>query len=379
MILAGYGSILIALIGLGWVTVHEMRTLKEIPHNLYMHPYDVSNAAAELKDALFQVRDRIVYLVMQPNNADNLARVAAEVKSLSRTARRDVTIISSNFQGDMSKVRELESRLDQWNVDSARIIEAIDRQDNRAAMELIKSTASTNFSEIVPLVEYVRSDSRNQAKYYVDLADQRSELITTRTTGLMALLFLFFTGTGMVVYLRVKQLQNELSEQARIDYLTGIPNRRHFLELVERELARCHRYKEPFAIAIADLDLFKSINDNHGHQVGDQVLKEFCKVCQATLRKPDIFGRIGGEEFAILLPRTSLAEAREVIERVRRNTEQAAIPSDDDMGQMNFTASFGLVSSLDPRLDIYTLIRSADQALYEAKRTGRNKVCDHTA
>ena len=102
-----------------------------------------------------------------------------------------------------------------------------------------------------------------------------------------------------------KHLQFDLERQAHIDYLTGVNNRRHFMALAELELNRSIRYGNPLSIFMMDIDYFKKINDSHGHKIGDVVLKKLAEVCSETLREVDIVGRIGGEEFAILIPARS--------------------------------------------------------------------------
>jgi diguanylate cyclase (GGDEF)-like protein/PAS domain S-box-containing protein len=173
-----------------------------------------------------------------------------------------------------------------------------------------------------------------------------------------------------------KKLQEELRLQATTDDLTRVANRRHFLELADRELKRALRHKTPSAIALMDLDHFKQINDTYGHAAGDQALIGFSQLCQKYIREIDVFARFGGDEFVMLLPETNLDQAYEVVERVRlaladrpiftRGSQQAA--------QVALTISSG-VSCLSAEMEtIDMLIRQADQALYRAKETGRNRV-----
>ena len=171
-----------------------------------------------------------------------------------------------------------------------------------------------------------------------------------------------------------KLLQIELERQARIDYLTGISNRRHFMEQAERELNRAIRYSKRLSIFMMDIDHFKRINDTHGHNAGDMVLKKLAEVCLQTLRKEDIIGRLGGEEFAILLPETGAESASEVAERLRTSLANTTVPMEKDP-PLHFSVSIG-VTTLMSRDDTFdALLNLADNALYEAKGSGRNKVC----
>ena len=170
-----------------------------------------------------------------------------------------------------------------------------------------------------------------------------------------------------------KELQWKLELEARSDPLTGCANRRHFLELAAHELARARRYAEEVSVLMLDLDHFKQINDGYGHPVGDLVLQRLVQVCQATLRAEDTVGRLGGEEFAILLPESGRKKAWEVAERLGRAIAATRI-SQTGKSAFGFTASIG-VASLEPEdVDIGAVLARADKALYQAKNAGRNRV-----
>lgn len=171
-----------------------------------------------------------------------------------------------------------------------------------------------------------------------------------------------------------KCFELDIQHQANTDYLTGVNNRRHFMELAERELTRAKRYDSPMALFMIDIDFFKQINDTHGHAVGDRVLKELANVCLQTLRDIDIVGRLGGEEFAILLPETALDEAIEVANRLHDALANTQISNGEHI-TLKFTVSLGISALQSKQQDLEQLLDVADQALYEAKRQGRNRVC----
>jgi len=170
-----------------------------------------------------------------------------------------------------------------------------------------------------------------------------------------------------------KELQWKLEREARTDPLTGCINRRHFLELAEHELTRARRYDEPLSVLMLDLDHFKIINDQHGHPVGDLVLQRLVHICQVTLRTEDSVGRLGGEEFAILLPESTLQEAQEAAQRICLAIAVTEI-SLSEGAPIHFTASIGVATLAQEDADIHTVIGRADKALYEAKHAGRNRV-----
>ncbi len=165
----------------------------------------------------------------------------------------------------------------------------------------------------------------------------------------------------------------DLEKQAYTDYLTGLNNRRSFIERTEIELYRKERYGREFSLIMFDIDYFKYINDRYGHNTGDLVLKEIANICRNVLREVDIVGRIGGEEFAILLPETDIVQATLVAERLRVSISNGKVfPTLNE--EVRFAASFGVTFTKDANKSINELLNQADDALYKAKNSGRNRV-----
>jgi len=176
---------------------------------------------------------------------------------------------------------------------------------------------------------------------------------------------------------RVKQLQDllrlrnvELDQLTRIDGLTGLFNRRHLDEQLQRSRNSARRDDNPFAILIIDVDHFKQVNDTQGHSGGDAVLCELARRFEGAIRPDDVLGRWGGEEFLIIMPRTDLAGALAVGERVRAAVQDRIVPYGDN--QIAVTISGGCASG--PPHNPEELVREADEALYAAKAGGRNRI-----
>lgn len=167
-------------------------------------------------------------------------------------------------------------------------------------------------------------------------------------------------------------LEQELRRLATTDPLTGVGNRRHFLNLAEVEMSRVQRHDRKLSVVTFDIDHFKQINDGYGHGVGDDAIRAVADACVAILRDIDVIGRMGGEEFAILLPETDLAAACEVAKRLHERI--GAIRLSTDKGELRFSASFGVTQVRQQDLDIDMALRRADSALYEAKENGRDRV-----
>ena len=174
-----------------------------------------------------------------------------------------------------------------------------------------------------------------------------------------------------------KALLEKLERQATRDYLTGLNNRRYFMERGETELAQAKRYGHKLSLLMLDIDRFKRINDTHGHKVGDIVLQQLAVILRDSFRTVDIIGRIGGEEFAVLLPETELAQATEVAERLRKNVAEADLTQATGL-PLRFTISIGVAELEGKDVSLDRLLELADKALYEAKQGGRNKVCVST-
>lgn len=170
-----------------------------------------------------------------------------------------------------------------------------------------------------------------------------------------------------------EELQQSLRE-ARTDALTGLPNRRAFDQEILRSIASRRRQKVSFSLMMLDIDHFKNVNDRHGHMVGDQVLKAFARRLSETFRDTDFVARIGGEEFAAILPRTPLHEALSIAERTR--SEIAGCHYSGGEIELQVTASVGLKEAGPEETDS-ELLKLVDAALYQAKKTGRNCCCYH--
>ena len=182
------------------------------------------------------------------------------------------------------------------------------------------------------------------------------------------------TRASVVDITEQRRLQQELEQQAQTDALTGLCNRRHFYTLGKRELARSARTGAPLSLLMLDIDHFKSINDSHGHETGDQALVALARTCAPELRENDLLVRLGGEEFVVLLPDTDIVTARHVAERLRAAVARLSLCSVAGTG-LGFTVSIGVSCARAWAADeLDAMLRRADAALYRAKAAGRNQV-----
>ncbi len=233
--------------------------------------------------------------------------------------------------------------------------------------------------------EIVRQETQ-QKNSQIELLQQNNKLLRLQQTleresaqkARLAMVFLMLVLAGIIFWaLQIKRHQGQLQRLAQTDTLTGLGNRHFFTLKSERALIDAARAGESAALVMFDLDHFKAINDTYGHGAGDWVLKQVGKTCSAHCRKVDYLGRIGGEEFAVLLNGLDLSTATRLAEDCR--SQLAQIDTRECGYSFVVTASFGVSSTAQSGYDLSRLLSHADQMLYRAKNEGRNRVCAYTA
>ncbi|WP_374622317.1 diguanylate cyclase [Pandoraea sp.] len=241
-----------------------------------------------------------------------------------------------------------------------------------------------------PFVIASRPSSSNGLIVYAVEGVDAWEALTRQHAKDLALCFLLYLGGVVIVVLAgwtywrervqhrearqsneaLRAANHQLAFEASYDELTGSLTRRYFFHRFERLLENTQRKNEPMSLIVADLDHFKSINDTYGHAIGDQVLCRFVLVCSSTLRGDDLIGRIGGEEFAILLPGASERDALRVADRIRERCKRESLEGSEP--PLRFSASFGITEWQEEDSPT-SMIERADMALYRAKRAGRDR------
>lgn len=233
------------------------------------------------------------------------------------------------------------------------------------------------------LANKLQVDALNRENRVLQLQRQLTAKAVETGRLYIALLGLCVVFVGFWAY-RTKRSQLHFMTLSRLDGLTGICNRPHFIAQAQKALDHCRQSsgaaeigqaREDTCIVLCDLDHFKAVNDKHGHATGDYVLRRVVSACKPYLRPNDVFGRFGGEEFGFLFPACEPAEARRRAEEMRKAI--ASITTEQDAVELTVSASFGIASSSASGFQLRELLAHADAALYEAKRTGRNRVVLH--
>ena len=239
------------------------------------------------------------------------------------------------------------------------------------------------------LVQHIRSSSQKSYTYIIMLTamDDKNNVVTGLESGADEYLTKPFNSRELIARVasgaRILKLEEQLIEAhhkmevlAMHDGLTGLFNRRAIEQHAEAELDLAKRKGRSLSILLLDIDHFKSINDQYGHKVGDDTLRQLAKILIENLRQYDRAGRWGGEEFIVILPDTQLSEAAIVAERLRVRVEETKL-SLEARGQFSMQISAGVASASGHYPSLARLIDATDQALYQAKQTGRNRVCSY--
>jgi len=246
----------------------------------------------------------------------------------------------------------------------------------RAALELrrdvpVECTSSYRFTELVMWTVAATTAARAASTIIERSADLLAPGMLRSST------FLLYTGfttaaTLGVMWIEIQHLEGDLIHSARFDALTGVLNRGAFLEEFGREVSRSEREGMVFSLAIFDLDHFKRLNDRYGHPAGDRALKRVVETMRATIRRHDLVGRYGGEEFALLMPNTGKETAIRVAERIRGEIDLAGLRIGAE--RVGMTVSGGVATFPLDGFDWDSLLIAADNALYAAKDAGRNRI-----
>jgi diguanylate cyclase (GGDEF)-like protein len=357
-----------------WIYFSSMREMHQTTRKLYEQPFAVANAALALEADLSQIRSSLLYASLIQADSVQLAATQAFIEARAKLAQERIAIIAHSYSGDLQQVTQLKQKLALLDGVRDQVLQQLVLGHYADANRLIETEWNVRFGEVAGLNEAVLKNANQRANAYVNESQQRLERHTTNGLTYATFLLSLFLVVGVFVAWRIYQLHIEADKFAFTDFLTGIANRRHFIHELESELRRNRRYNVPFSFAMVDIDHFKKINDQYGHYVGDLVLQNFCLQCVSALRTSDMVGRLGGEEFGILMPMTDLHEAARVIERLRSEIDHSVMS--DHGEQIHYTASFGLVSTaqLDDQQGLAHLMKMADTALYSAKQQGRNRI-----
>jgi two-component system cell cycle response regulator len=270
--------------------------------------------------------------------------------------------------------------------------EVLSASDGMGALEIIQSPDAPRLvisdwmmpnMNGVELCEKIRGMEKDQYTYFILLTTkaEKGDIIKGLESGADDFIVKPFDREELKYRVKIGEriinLEQRIMHLANTDYLTGVLNRRAFMERMEGEINRSVRNKKEISIILMDIDHFKKVNDKFGHQVGDLVLQKFTERVLMASRSYDFVGRYGGEEFIVGLPETNMEQSLLIAERMRQNIEEMQLTfPDNPQVALRITASFGITSCVIESFEkIDSVIKLADDALYRAKTEGRNRVC----
>ena len=300
-------------------------------------------------------------------------------KREAETAQARLVALVGNHDEQPARVEALDTHLAHLDVVLGSMIDSMAKDETRAALTIMRSGSDRDAIEaILRTLDAIDATERAALDTQTAIAQQRA-IANERYQYLLATVGLCLLALSILATIYVRRAldaehaaRKELEHFALTDPLTSLPNRRAFMEAATQHIVQSQADpKRKLSLAVVDIDHFKRINDRFGHPAGDEVIKEVGQRAIAALRKHDFIGRIGGEEYGVLLPRTDLQTARAVCERLREAIAGSPIVRNDAI--IPFTASIG-ITEFRPRDDIDHLLARADSALYDAKTGGRNQV-----
>lgn len=376
LVLLAFGTLTVLI---GMFSLHAMRVADERreAERWHVHTLEVLLVAGELRTATFEVlRGERGYLLTR--NPAFLAPFETGRREAPRLLDRLQSITRDN-PGQTRRLELIRQRLRTYLAVLDRTVAHEQRGDHALALEVVRQgRGKAEFERLQSVIDDLESEERRLLIVRREALD--SYALWNERLGHAAaaiiLILVALAASGASSALRAQRraaaTAEELRRMATVDELTGLPNRRLFLSRLEAEAARARRGGSALCLATLDIDHFKRINDRHGHPGGDAVLRAFSATVRDQLRLEDLIGRIGGEEFGLLLPDTDPNQAAIVCERIRQAVaaDRITLPSGE---RTRVTVSTG-IAALTRGEDLRTLMRRSDEALYTAKARGRNRV-----
>jgi len=394
------------LIMVGLLTVRKNIKLSVSRENLIKHGFKVSNGllgfAGTKADLREQLKDRESSLNKVLDDVKVKENQLRELNTSLKQNKEELLIIQSDLIEQSSLLSDAQTQLNHAQTQlstlksnkEAIIIELASNKSSLLEQQnllLKKETEQTQQQQRLEQLNLNIKEAEKKLNQQVSELQQQSNIIELKEekiTGQRQLLYITIALALIMLLLKVvvlrdsrirKQANKELAklneqlyELATTDDMTTLFNRRHFLELAQRELNQLQRTKSLGAVLMIDIDHFKKINDEHGHAAGDQALIGVANILKENLRSYDIVGRIGGEEFSMFLPNSDIDTATQIAERIREKI--ADLSTSFQQTSIKLTISIGLTAIKEDENSIDSVINRADKALYQAKSSGRNTV-----
>lgn len=375
----GFGTLLILALLFGAVAMNASNaaTQRRDAQNSYVHSFEVLVATEAMKSAINQsMRGERGYLITGNDTFLNPFRMGSRD---APAALERIALLTRDSAAQQRHVAELRQRLPRYYGVLDRAIALRRAGDEAGAAAIVRSGIGMREVEgVLAVIDAIKLEEQRllTARSAANEAANRTieqHYHMLAMIGLALLLVAAAVGLSTArAQKRVRSITEQLRLSATTDELTGLHNRRFFMHSLDIEVARARRNGDPLSVAVADVDHFKRVNDRYGHAGGDEVLRALARIFETIMRTGDVVGRLGGEEFAILMPDTDEIQARVACERLRAAIagRKIRLPGGEEIP---VTVSTG-IALLVPGDDRDKLVTRADHALYRAKEGGRNQV-----
>lgn len=358
----------------GYTALHQAKQIEQKFYDFFQHPFTVSNAAGQLRYAITKSQLNLTHQLQSQRPSQHYS-YHQHVEALNTDIDRQLKIIQAQFLGDMDKIYQLEQLLEKWQTNEMQIHSLLTNHEPEKAKHLFRSKMILLNEQINVLTNYVLGFALNKAKQYQAEAMQTSKQSTLLLTQAIVLtLAVIMTILGYLIWY-IYQYSDRVETRALTDKLTGLFNRDYLDSEWQRQFELDDKSAPSvYTMLVIDVDYFKEVNDSNGHNIGDQVLMTLANALKQHLRKDDIIVRWGGDEFVVILPRTTEIEALAIAENFRGSLE--TVPIKTNKGVIHFTITIGISEFLlsEP---IKQVFERSDEALYQAKQQGRNCVVSY--
>ena len=364
----------LAVGGIMLVTIFYVYTIGQqqgIVEELFRHPFAVSNAALEFRSDVLEFRKYMLETMLSRAQFNDAQR--ARIRRYEDRMDNQLTVIRAEFLGDPTRVTVITREMAAWKKIREPIKAQLSAGNTGEALALAMKQASPHIEEILEETDQVIAFARLRALRFVEegrAQSTRNRLLLVLLAGLSLTTYLLLTKKLRQAICRIYDREEH---DATFDELCGAHNRRPLINLGETEIKRAWRHGLSLSVLAMDLDHFKDVNDTYGHVAGDSVLCQFSAICGQHLRRADLLGRFGGDEFVILLPHTDLGGAMHIAERIRQGVADRDFRAAEGKN-LKMTVSIGVTTLDSDMATIHSLLKQADEAMYRSKSEGRNRV-----
>lgn len=358
-----------SIIGLKLLVSFADNHLNQI-YYLTEKPIPVLEASMEVRQNSQMIRIKVLEFLSLKEHK-NLGQLLAKVDELNLKIDNNIDVLEDSYLGNKEDIDRFKQTLLIWRQKRHSIIEALSVKQWDKAYEIAQRDgyAVAEFSDLTKDLNKIIKTSKDKVIEYGELAKESNNNFRMISYLFMTLLLVWVMTLSLLIVLPILRQEKNLRKEASKDFLTDIFNRKEFIRQYELQKLVANKGKT-VGLILFDLDFFKAINDTYGHDCGDKALKEVSFTVKNLIRDSDVFARLGGEEFGLLIFGTEKGSLYNLSEKIRMSISKIIIKHEDK--EVTITASFGIIFSnlLDSNLD--QMLKSADNALYTSKKSGRN-------